>query len=984
MKKQSSNVLSSSVLFGLIFSAISSGILLPRVANADSVIATIPVGAQPYGDVYDPANGDIYVATSTNIVKVISGSTNKVIANITEPNGSASRELAYDPANGYIYVANADAGTVGVIDGSTNRYVTTINIPCDGCRYPFPDGVAYDSANRDIYVANAGGFYDGSTVRSTVSVIDGSTNSLINTIHLSNTNSITDTYDPANGYIYVVDVGGGVSVIDGSTNTVVKIINGVASPVQLVYDPANGYLYTAGHTSNVVSVIDTRTNTLVATIPGLKDPTGVGYSPVNDHIYVPNQGSNYVSIINTTTNRVISNVTVGSGPINPAFDSANGDMYVTNIGGSVSVIATQHSTTLRLNSIANVPWHTTATVTGRLTDNDASNVGIGGKTLTFTGTGADSLGSATTNPDGTFTASGLAPNTVNSGWTVQAHFAGDSSFGGSSSSVQNYNTVIHTTTLTLNPITSVAPTKTVTVTGTLTDTVAGTGTGGKTITFNGTGAGSIMAVTTHPDGTFTITGQAPSTVNNGWTVQAHFAGYSLYAAADSNVQSYNTVSTTPTATTLTLNAIANVPWSTTVKVTGKLAVASSSTGIGGKNIAFTGTGASSMASVTTNTDGTFTASGISPNTVATGWTVQAHFAGDSLYDAAKSPIRSYNTLKHITSLSLAIIPTSIPAHRPYAVSGTLLDTTKSQSLASKTITFTATSPILIGSKITNTIGQYTASGLISPSTTGTYNIQSHFAGDALYSVASSPTQSLLVTTAQTQFSPSTAASSTNKTTSSSSAPPHMPVVPSGTGISPPLNPAQRQLQQPQTTTSSPSLMQPKFPYTYQNRYPSQHPYLSQIPQSQPSQNTLPPVGNTGISQTVNENARVTLDGRASYAANGGTVVTYQWTQLPTGVAVILTGSNTATPTFTAPVVYTDTVLAFSLRVLDNHGALSTNPAVVFVMVKHNPTNGGNVPGTTIIQPHQQQQAIVPNNNAISRPSLPQIGSPTNPSSSGVK
>ena len=71
-------------------------------------------------------------------------------------------------------------------------------------------------------------------------------------------------------------------------------------------------------------------------------------------------------------------------------------------------------------------------------------------------------------------------------------------------------------------------------------------------------------------------------------------------------------------------------------------------------------------------------------------------------------------------------------------------------------------------------------------------------------------------------------------------------------------------------------------------------------------------------------------------------------------------------------VPTDTVLAFSLRVLDNHGAVSTNPSVVYVTVKHNPNNigttGGNTPGTNIIQPQQQQQPIIPNSNPIRTPS----------------
>jgi hypothetical protein len=65
------------------------------------------------------------------------------------------------------------------------------------------------------------------------------------------------------------------------------------------------------------------------------------------------------------------------------------------------------------------------------------------------------------------------------------------------------------------------------------------------------------------------------------------------------------------------------------------------------------------------------------------------------------------------------------------------------------------------------------------------------------------------------------------------------------------------------------------------------------------------------------------------------------------VLVILTGTNTATPTFTTPLVPTDTVLALSLRVMDNHGAISSNPSIVYVIVKHHIAAGttGNVPTT---------------------------------------
>jgi hypothetical protein len=76
------------------------------------------------------------------------------------------------------------------------------------------------------------------------------------------------------------------------------------------------------------------------------------------------------------------------------------------------------------------------------------------------------------------------------------------------------------------------------------------------------------------------------------------------------------------STSLTLNSISSVPWSTTVTVTGQLIDNNVGTGIAGQTIMFDGTGASTIASTTTNSDGTFTATGFAPSNVATGWTVQ--------------------------------------------------------------------------------------------------------------------------------------------------------------------------------------------------------------------------------------------------------------------------------------------------------------------------------------------------------------------------
>ena len=107
-------------------------------------------------------------------------------------------------------------------------------------------------------------------------------------------------------------------------------------------------------------------------------------------------------------------------------------------------------------------------------------------------------------------------------------------------------------------------------------------------------------------------------------------------------------------------------------------------------------------------------------------------------------------------------------------------------------------------------------------------------------------------------------------------------------------------------------------------------------------------------QTVNENTRVTLDGRSSYSANGGMIAAYQWTQLPNGIPVTLTGANTTTPAFTAPAVPKDTIFAFNLRVVDNHGAV-VRLIRPYIMVKNAhtvPSIPGGSPPHIPVSPNQ--------------------------------
>ncbi len=104
----------------------------------------------------------------------------------------------------------------------------------------------------------------------------------------------------------------------------------------------------------------------------------------------------------------------------------------------------------------------------------------------------------------------------------------------------------HSTTVTLNPVSSVIQGSEVSVVGSLEDADTAEGIGGHNITFSGTGAVGILEQATTETGgdagAFSTTGTAPNATGSLQSVQAHFAGSDLYEAADSVIRAYDIVS----------------------------------------------------------------------------------------------------------------------------------------------------------------------------------------------------------------------------------------------------------------------------------------------------------------------------------------------------------------------------------------------------------------------------------------------------------
>jgi YVTN family beta-propeller protein len=310
-------------------------------------IETITGFSAPYGIALNPGNGLVYVSNygqfnTTGTVSVINGTTNTIVGNIHV--GKNPQAIVYNPANGFLYVANTLSNTLSIINGTSNFLVGSI--PVGDFPGKNPTGIAANSINNTVYVTNMGA--------NTVSVINGTSNVVVENVTLNTSEGAGRgffspagiAYDSDNGNLYVANRGlDTVSVINGTSNSLIDEIpiDGVA-PSGIVYNAANNYIYVTSTGSNKVSVINGTTNAVVEDIPVGLGPNGVAYDQRDGNIYVANSINGTISIINGLTNTVTGTVILGTNntPNGVLYNPNNDSWFVSNTNSStVYVIKNQ-------------------------------------------------------------------------------------------------------------------------------------------------------------------------------------------------------------------------------------------------------------------------------------------------------------------------------------------------------------------------------------------------------------------------------------------------------------------------------------------------------------------------------------------------------------------------------------------------------------------------------------------------------------------
>ncbi len=339
------------------------------------VLATVPVGYDPFGAALDPVTNVVLVGN--RVANNISLIPDAYAAGLHTPN-----DVAADPFTGRLYVTNRDTNLLAIFQQGEGGALKLLNRAPVGAQ---PWGVTLDlnPAAKRVYVANF--------ASDTVSVLDATTLATLNTItvgdqptlvrfnhktgkafvvnHGSNTLQVIDrtslavertiatgaggawglAVDPARNIVFVSHRGAPASGVTGK----LVAFDGNAGWAALAsvppypcasgelygmdYNPVNDKLYIAcavGGTVNRLVVLERQPsgswlNRGVLTMPsgGANGGGGVAANPATGHVFFTNSAAGTVTVVNAAQ-QILTTLAIGADPFGAAIDPASGYAYI--------------------------------------------------------------------------------------------------------------------------------------------------------------------------------------------------------------------------------------------------------------------------------------------------------------------------------------------------------------------------------------------------------------------------------------------------------------------------------------------------------------------------------------------------------------------------------------------------------------------------------------------------------------------------------
>lgn len=293
------------------------------VGATPEVVATIPVGAAPWGVAITPDGGRAFIGNSgestVNNISVIDIAAQSVIRQINTGRSGAAG-VTITPDGSRAFVANYGPGSVSIID--TSNYSDLVAVA--GCNNPL--SAASDLTGTNIYlacesgriirIANAAGFANATEIASSDGFFDlallatdivyvggragaGTANRTSQSSYVSLSGIATAVaLSPDGSKAYVGDVGGNFYVLDLVSWTSITATYALGGDIRgIAITPDGSQAYVVDRAGNQVNVIDVADGSVLHVIPVGSQPQRIAISPDGRTALVTNNGSNTVSVI---------------------------------------------------------------------------------------------------------------------------------------------------------------------------------------------------------------------------------------------------------------------------------------------------------------------------------------------------------------------------------------------------------------------------------------------------------------------------------------------------------------------------------------------------------------------------------------------------------------------------------------------------------------------------------------------------------------
>jgi hypothetical protein len=300
----------------------------------------ISIGGSPSKIAVNPNASRIYVVGGTNIMTVINAVSHSIVARVTLP-ATANDGIAVDSKSGIVYVLVQ--GGVAEINGTTNMVVG---------EFPLNFGwgaLVYDSATHVIYgskgsnlagTLNTTGNLIGADVRTGSIVANISLGYWANSLALNQRTHMVFAVGCAMSFV----CGSEMSLLNGTSKTLVKTVHlGSASYATVTVDPTTNLVYVAS-SAELIALSGISGTILFDSYTQTCDPfLSMTVIPSSNQILAVPDGYNYVLVYNRSFGNLVNMYSLPGNPYYLAFNPNTNEAYAIV---SESMLSFQSATSL--------------------------------------------------------------------------------------------------------------------------------------------------------------------------------------------------------------------------------------------------------------------------------------------------------------------------------------------------------------------------------------------------------------------------------------------------------------------------------------------------------------------------------------------------------------------------------------------------------------------------------------------------------------